>query len=83
MNADAGETSFSGPYTREDGFMGYHEICEELTVPGSRWRDTMDPFQESPYMWNERKWISYDNEQSLRKKSEYSYDFDLAGVMIW
>ena len=83
MNADAADTSFSGQYTREDGFMGYHEICEELHVPGSRWTVDIDPFQLSPYMWNGRQWISYDDEKSLRRKSEYAYDFDLAGVMIW
>ena len=42
MGARAGDTSFSGPYTREDGFMGYNEICEELKEPNNGWNITFD-----------------------------------------
>lgn len=38
-----GENSFQGPYTREDGFLGYNEICEELKEPNNGWNLTWDP----------------------------------------
>lgn len=33
MGARSRSTSFAGPYTREDGFLGYNEICEVIRVP--------------------------------------------------
>ncbi|CAB4059746.1 E3.2.1.14 [Lepeophtheirus salmonis] len=60
-------TSFNGPYTREDGFMGYNEICEELDEEEEPWEI----------------WVSYDDEKSLRVKAEYAHDNNLAGVMTW
>ena len=35
MGAKAKSTSFQGPYTREDGFLGYNEICEEQSKHGN------------------------------------------------
>ena len=32
MGARARSTSFAGPYTREDGFLGYNEICEVILL---------------------------------------------------
>jgi hypothetical protein len=29
------------------------------------------------------KWVSYDDEVSIRKKSQFAYDQGLAGVMTW
>ena len=29
------------------------------------------------------KWISYDDEASVRKKTQFAYDQGLAGVMTW
>ncbi len=35
MGAKAKSSSFQGPYTREDGFLGYNEICEEQSKHGN------------------------------------------------
>ena len=83
MGARTGDTSFSGPYTREDGFMGYNEICEELKEPNNGWNITFDKHHQAPYMKKGVKWISYDDEISIRKKSQFAYDQGLAGVMTW
>lgn len=83
MGSRAQETSFQGPYTREDGFMGYNEICEELKDPNSGWNVTMDEHHQAPYMVKGIKWISYDDELSVKKKTQFAYDQGLAGVMTW
>lgn len=83
MGARSSETSFQGPYTREDGFMGYNEICEELKDPNHGWNITWDKHHQAPYMHKGVKWVSYDNEESIRAKSQFAYDQGLAGVMTW
>ena len=83
MGSRALETSFQGPYTREDGFMGYNEICEELKEPNNGWNVTMEKHHQAPYMSKGVKWVSYDDEASVRKKSQFAYDQGLAGVMTW
>ncbi|XP_040579721.1 probable chitinase 2 [Lepeophtheirus salmonis] len=76
-------TSFNGPYTREDGFMGYNEICEELDEEEEPWEIVWDEYYKAPYMFKKEKWVSYDDEKSLRVKAEYAHDNNLAGVMTW
>ena len=34
-------------------------------------------------MYKQTKWVSYDNEESIRTKVRFAYDHDLAGVMTW
>ncbi len=34
-------------------------------------------------MYKHTKWVSYDNEESIRLKSKFAYDHGLAGVMTW
>jgi len=83
MGAAAKTTSFQGPYTREDGFMGYNEICEEATNLEAPWEEVFDKDHQAPYMYRGDSWISYDDELSLKIKAEYAYDQGLAGVMTW
>lgn len=85
MGARAKTTSFLGPYTREDGFLGYNEICEEQmeTEEGKSWTVEWDDHHKAPYMYKGLKWVSYDNPESIRIKTEFAYDRGLAGVMTW
>ena len=63
--------NFQGPYTREDGFLGYNEICEELmdTDDTESWTVEWEDHHKAPYMHKGVKWVSYDNQDSIR------YDF--------
>jgi len=83
MGARSRSTSFAGPYTREDGFLGYNEICEELTLEDTPWKVVWDEDIMAPYMHNGLKWVSFDNEKSIRKKSEFAFSRGLGGVMVW
>ena len=38
---------------------------------------------KAPYMVNNNKWVSFDNERSVRMKADLAWDKQLAGVMVW
>lgn len=83
MGAPAKDTSFQGPYTREDGFMGYNEICVEKLNMEAPWTVIWDEEHKAPYMYRGDSWMSYDNERSVAMKAEFAFDAGLAGVMTW
>ena len=83
MDAKARETSFSGPITREQGFLGYNEICKMLTSPSSQWSIVWEKCHQVPYMFNQDKWVGYDNERSIRLKADFAWEKRLGGVMVW
>merc|ERR1719233_526879 len=47
------------------------------------WSVEWEDRYHAPYMYRGNRWFSYDNNQSLAIKTEYSYDQGMAGVMIW
>ncbi|XP_063217646.1 probable chitinase 2 [Bacillus rossius redtenbacheri] len=77
------ETSFQGPYTRENGFMGYNEICEELGNNHTEWQIHWDDKSETPYAVSGNKVIAYDDERSLTEKVKFAMRNDIGGVMAW
>lgn len=83
VGAKSRDTSFPGPYTREDGFLGYNEICEELQEQNKPWITNWDDDSGVPYMVKDLKWISYDDERSIQEKSRLAMTNGLAGVMTW
>jgi len=83
MGDPAKSTSFAGPYTREQGFLGYNEICQELSAPGSNWTIVWEKCHQAPYMFRGDRWVSYDNERSVRLKANFAFEKKLGGVMVW
>lgn len=77
------ELLVTGPYTREAGFLGYNEICEELDKEEEGWEVKWEACHKAPYMVNSNKWVSYDNEKSVKMKADLAWDKQLAGVMVW
>ena len=70
MGARSTKTGFPGPYTKENGFMGYNEICEAMQDPDEvkDWVEEWDETSAAPFAYNGIKWVGYDNPKSLNKK---------------
>ncbi|KAI4467427.1 chitinase [Holotrichia oblita] len=76
-------SSFNGPYTQEDGFIAYNEICLELSEQNSNWFIFWDDLSKTPYVVNGEKFISYDNHRSISEKIKFALNHELGGVMAW
>ncbi|KAM8711663.1 hypothetical protein ACLKA7_012213 [Drosophila subpalustris] len=67
----------AGPFTRQSGFLGYHEIC------ASHWRTVFDATSKSPYAFRGDQWVGYDNVQSIGLKMKLVQSRKLGGAMTW
>ncbi|KRT81410.1 glycoside hydrolase, partial [Oryctes borbonicus] len=76
-------TGFQGPYTKEDGFMGYHEICLDLKNTSLGYTRHWDDISRTPFAVSNQKVISYDDNESITEKIKFAMEKGLAGCMIW
>lgn len=83
IGAVALSKGFRGPYTNEDGFMGYNEICNELVNKTLGWRRGWDEASATPWAIREDKVITYDDPRSMMMKADFAGEMHLAGVMVW
>ena len=83
MGSITKKDAFKGPYTREDGFLGYNEVCEELMDKDHPWTVVWEEDIMAPYMFRGDRWVSFDDEKSLEYKTDFAVDLGLAGMMIW
>ncbi|XP_049812473.1 chitinase-3-like protein 1 [Schistocerca nitens] len=81
VGAPASGPGNGGPYTYQPGMLGYNEICEKIMAGG--WTVTWDDQQKVPYAVSGNQWVGYDNEESIRIKSQYALAMNLGGAMIW
>ncbi|KAB0801555.1 hypothetical protein PPYR_05909 [Photinus pyralis] len=70
-----------GPFTQEEGTIGYNEICLQLLT--GQWVVVWDDAQKIPYAYKENQWVSYDEQRSVGVKVQYIKQRDLGGAMIW
>ncbi|GJQ78436.1 hypothetical protein Trydic_g11555 [Trypoxylus dichotomus] len=75
--------SFSGPFTQEDGFLGYNEICLEFRESPEQWKIFWDDYAKVPFAVNGEKFISYDDVKSIREKVKFANRKKLGGIMVW
>ncbi|XP_065582679.1 acidic mammalian chitinase-like isoform X2 [Artemia franciscana] len=68
--APANQPIQAGPYTRQAGIWGYNEVCEQFLADPAGWTVVRDEYYQSPYAYNGRNWIGYDDMESLTKKME-------------
>ncbi|XP_050295310.1 chitinase-3-like protein 1 [Anthonomus grandis grandis] len=69
----------AGPYTRQDGVLGYNEICEAYPNRVDIWDDE----QQVPHFVVGNQWIGYDDKKSLGVKVDYALSKNLGGFMVW
>lgn len=81
--ADASGPIDPGMYTSQAGFWGYNEYCEKMKSELDEWTMYRDPHVVAPYIVKGNKWFSFDDEISIRRKSEYVKEMGLGGAMIW
>nr|CAI5856018.1 unnamed protein product [Callosobruchus analis] len=82
LNAPAPGPGEAGPYTRAAGFLAYYEICDNIKNKG--WTVVQDPLGAmGPYAYKGNQWVSFDDKNMIRKKSEYIRSMDIGGGMIW
>jgi len=78
------DSAFAGDYTRENGFLGYNEICEKQIAEVGLWRLVWQKAHQAPFMSRDTMWVSYDDDNSLGLKVAYATQTQgLAGVMVW
>ncbi|KAG8193845.1 hypothetical protein JTE90_029577 [Oedothorax gibbosus] len=81
LNASAPQKGRAGPYTREPGSLGYNEICDMQN--SQPWNVVWDDYYMAPYAYQDRQWVGYDNEASIRLKVNYAKYYKLGGGMVW
>lgn len=83
------DVNFQGPYTREDGFMGYNELCDILSNRSSQWTKTYDDRRQQGVAryhdaeTGETKVVVYDSARSVAIKTRFAVRHQLAGTMVW
>ncbi|PBC28790.1 Endochitinase [Apis cerana cerana] len=70
----------AGPYTRENGMLGYNEICEFIN---QGWTVVREPEQRVPYAFKNNQWVGYDDIVSVEEKVNYVKYNGLGGIMLW
>ncbi|CAG2168417.1 unnamed protein product [Oppiella nova] len=78
FNAPTTGPGSPGPYTKESGFIGYNEICEN-----KGWDVKWDDKRKATYAVMGSDWVGYDNEQSIKAKVEFIKSKGLGGAMVW
>lgn len=83
------DVGFMGPYTRENGFMGYNELCVLLSNTSSRWTKSWDAAKSQGVAkqlnieTGETKVAVFDSARSVANKMRFVMSQDLGGAMVW
>ncbi|PIC44102.1 hypothetical protein B9Z55_004589 [Caenorhabditis nigoni] len=62
-----------GPYIELRGY----STSDEKAI--TKW----DNISRTPYIWDNRKFVTFENERSVREKMKYAEDHNIGGVFIW
>ncbi|RZB39353.1 mucin-22, partial [Asbolus verrucosus] len=71
-----------GDATRENGYLAYYEICENIKTQD--WEVVQpNPDVMGPYAYKDNQWVGYDDDAIARKKAAYVAENGLGGIMFW
>lgn len=72
----------AGEATRARGFLSYYEICQNIR--NRNWQVVRDrKGRMGPYAFLRDQWVSFDDANMIRHKSEFVKAMGLGGAMIW
>uniref|UniRef100_A0A182LZU2 Chitinase n=1 Tax=Anopheles culicifacies TaxID=139723 RepID=A0A182LZU2_9DIPT len=72
----------AGEFTRAGGFLSFYEICDKVNRRG--WSVQRDPQGRiGPYAYSGNQWVSYDDVDEIRRKSQFVKQMNLGGGMVW
>ena len=75
----------AGSLTKQDGFLGYNEICK--FVVSNNWQTISDPdMLNGPYSYSllpPYTWVGYDDPEMAAYKASYVLEKKLGGAMVW
>lgn len=84
---ESNEIGFQGVYTRENGFMGYNEICVLLSDRTSGWKKSYDTNLNQAFakykdeVSGETRVAVFDSSRSIANKIRFAMGHNLAGAM--
>lgn len=82
LNANAPGPGKAGEFTRAAGFLSYYEICDRIMNQG--WTVVRDPQgRMGPYAYKGNQWVSFDDQETLKRKAQFIRAMELGGGMIW
>ncbi|GAB6024068.1 Chitinase 2 [Chamberlinius hualienensis] len=81
LYAPASGPGYPGPYTAQDGFLGYNEIVEKFNAGG--WTIVRDDIQKVPRAYKGNQWMGYDDVASVTEKINLAKSCNLLGGMVW
>jgi chitinase len=86
---ESDDQGFQGPFTRENGFMGYNEICQSLSNTSSElnWETNWDVESSEAVAKvktaSDTRVVTYDSPRSIANKARYAVQKGLLGLMVW
>uniref|UniRef100_A0AAG5D1H3 GH18 domain-containing protein n=1 Tax=Anopheles atroparvus TaxID=41427 RepID=A0AAG5D1H3_ANOAO len=87
LGDEANTEGFPGPATKENGFMGYNEVCDELKRNPDDWTLAWDTAAAEMVATKSNgtasQVIVYDNTRSIANKVRFAVRQKLAGLMVW
>ena len=72
----------AGPGTKENGYLAYYEICNQILADGWDLVQQYPGFM-GPYAHSGNQWVGFDDVDAVVEKAFYVAEEELGGIMFW